>query len=69
MTKNRGRLDIAVDVLSAAESGVCKTRIMVLANLSQLLLERYLKIVIDGGFLRVGDSHYEVTEKGRKLLE
>jgi predicted transcriptional regulator len=38
------------------------------ANLSFKLLEKYLSIVVDAGFVRVEGSRYELTERGREFL-
>jgi predicted transcriptional regulator len=69
MVKNRDNLELAVDILKAACGGSGKTRIMNSANLSFALLEKYLKIVLDAGFLQVNDSIYQVTEKGQIFIE
>lgn len=68
--KNRRRLDIVRDVLSIALVKVRKTRIMYQANLSHVQLEKYLKVLLDGGLVeRDGDSLYLTTQKGREFLK
>jgi predicted transcriptional regulator len=68
--KNRCRLDIVRDVLSIALVKVRKTRIMYQANLSYVQLEKYLKVLLDGGLVECdGDSCYLITQKGREFLE
>jgi predicted transcriptional regulator len=67
--KNRGRLDIVRDVLSIAFVKVRKTRIMYQANLSYLQLEKYLKVLLDGGLVECdGESYYSITQKGREFV-
>jgi predicted transcriptional regulator len=68
--KNRCRLDIVRDVLSIALVKVRKTRIMYQANLSYVQLEKYLKVLLDGGLVECdGDSHYLITPKGKEFLQ
>lgn len=66
--KNRDRLCIVAAILETANSGATKTHIMVGANLSFSLLEKYLDVVVDAGFVRVEGSRYELTERGREFL-
>ena len=69
-SKNRCRLDIVRDVLSIALVKVRKTRIMYQANLSYVQLEKYLKVLLDGGLVECdGDSCYLITQKGREFLK
>jgi predicted transcriptional regulator len=66
--KNRDRLSIVAAILENANSGANKTRIMFNANLSFKLLEKYLDIVVNAGFVCVEDSKYRLTERGRGFL-
>jgi predicted transcriptional regulator len=66
--KNRDRLDIVAAVLEAVNSGASKTRIMNMARLSFVLLEKYLGVVVDAGFVQVEGSRYKLTERGREFL-
>ena len=66
--KNRDRVSIVAAILEAANSGAAKTHIMFGAGLSFSLLEKYLKVVMDAGFVRVEGSKYELTERGREFL-
>ena len=68
MVRYRSRFDIIADVMRVAGKGANKTRIMYLANLSYLLLEKYLWETIRAGFLQLGDGGYSVTEKGEEFL-
>jgi predicted transcriptional regulator len=66
--KNRDRLCIVAAILEAANSGVSKTRVMFMANLSFKLLEKYLGVVLGAGFVRVEGCRYMLTERGREFL-
>ena len=68
MGKNRDRLCIVAAILEAANSGVSKTRVMFMANLSFSLLEKYLDVVVGAGFVRVESCRYMLTEHGREFL-
>jgi len=67
--KNRDRLSIIAAILEAASSGVSKTHIMFMANLSFSLLEKYLDVVVGAGFVRAKGYRYELTERGREYLK
>jgi len=68
--KNRGRLEIIRDMLSAASEKTRKTRIMYQANLSYRLLEKYLKSLLESGLVKcVDDSFYLITWKGKEFLQ
>jgi predicted transcriptional regulator len=70
LSKKRDRINIVAAVLDvAANNGGCtKTRIMFGANLSFKLLEKYLKIATNLGFIQQINSHYTLTDKGREFL-
>jgi predicted transcriptional regulator len=67
--KNRDRLSIVAAILEAAHSGSSKTRIMFSANLSFSLLEKYLDVASDAGFIQIEGSKYKLTERGREFLK
>jgi predicted transcriptional regulator len=68
--KNRGRLEIIRDMLSAASEKTRKTRIMYQASLSYRLLEKYLKSLLESGLVEcVDDSFYLITWKGKEFLQ
>lgn len=69
MGKNRDRLSIIADILETAALGVTKTRIMFMANLSFNLLEKYLKLVLNAGFIQVEAGKYSLTEHGQEFLD
>ena len=69
MGKNRDRVSIIAAILEAANGGSSKTHIMFGANLSFNLLEKYLEVALDSGFLSFEDSKYYLTETGREYLK
>ena len=68
MGKHRDRLDIIVDILKVAKEGSTKTNIMLKANLSYDLLERYLELAVTYGLMRLNSKNYQLTESGKKFL-
>ena len=56
--KNRDRLSIVAAILEAVNAGANKTRIMLRANLSFKLLEKYLDISIRAGFIKANENKY-----------
>lgn len=70
--KYRDRLTIIVDILRAVNEcpqGKRKTCIMQTANLSTPQIEKYLNLLIITEALKVEDSIYKSTEKGRRLAK
>jgi predicted transcriptional regulator len=67
--KNRDRLSIIAAILEAANSGACKTKIMFRANLSFKLLEKYLDICLQSGFVESNGKKYTLTEQGATILK
>jgi predicted transcriptional regulator len=67
--KNRDRLSIVAAILEAANHGSAKTHIMFSANLSFNLLEKYLDLALDAGFVVIEGSKYKLTEHGRDFLK
>lgn len=67
--KYRRRFQIIADIISVAENGAKKTRIMYFANLSYKLLTKYLEDTVKVGFIQADDSGYKTTGKGRLFLE
>ena len=68
--KNRKRLEIVRDLLSAASEKSKKTKIMYGANLSYKLLEKYLEALLGSGLLEcVDNSFYVITWRGKEFLQ
>ena len=72
----RSQWDIMANVLRLAKSPESKTHIMYGANLSYRQLETYLKLLLDGGFLRVTEERrskatklFVTTDDGVSFLE
>lgn len=69
MTKYRRRFDILADIVRVAGTGARKTKIMYFANLSFLLLNKYLEDALHVGFLQAHGEEYLMTKKGEAFLE
>lgn len=69
MGKNRDRLSIVAAILEATNSGASKTRIMFQANLNFCLLEKYLDVATESGFLSETRSKYSLTRRGHAFLK
>ena len=72
----RSQWDIMASILQLAKSPDSKTHIMYGANLSYKQLEKYLKLLLDGGFLRVIEERrsrmmklFVITDDGVSFLE
>lgn len=72
-SRRRNQFKIIADILSVAEKGATKTRIMYRSNLSFYMLERYLRILEERNLIRVEGSkrppRYFTTEAGRRFLK
>ena len=64
----RNNLDISAEILQVAQTGAKKTQIVYKANLNFLLVKKYLKNLIEKGFVNKNDTRYYTTEKGRDFL-
>jgi predicted transcriptional regulator len=69
LVKYRRRFDILADIVRVAGAGARKTKIMYFANLSFVLLNKYLEDALHVGFLRLSGEQYLVTKKGEAFLE
>lgn len=72
----RSQWDIMANILRLAKSPESKTHIMYGANLSFRQLKRYLKLLVDGGFLSVSEERrskvtklFVTTDDGVSFLE
>ena len=65
----RRRFDIVADIINVAGQGARRTKIMYFANLSHLLLKRYLEDALHVGFLQATGEEFSVTNKGEAFLE
>ena len=67
----RSNIELMADILRLGEAG--KTEIMFSANMSYLQLQKYLRYLTEGGFLKRvvvpnPGTKYCVTRKGKRLL-
>jgi len=69
LVKYRRRFDILADIVSVAGHGARRTKIMYLANLSHLLLKRYLEDGLRVGLLQAVGQEFSVTSKGEAFLD
>jgi len=70
--KYRDRLTIIVEILKTVDErpqGKRKTCIMQTANLSTPQMEKYLNLLLITELLKVENSVYKPTEKGRRLAK
>ena len=68
----RSHIEVMADILRLGEAG--KTEIMFSANMSYLQVQKYLRYLIEGGFLEGvvvpnPGIKYCVTRKGERLLK
>jgi len=75
MKYSRARLEIAFDILSFIKNelnGAKPTHILYKANLSPYLLNKYLKILTNDGFIKKikieNKSLYKITDKGINFI-
>ena len=66
--KNRDRVSIVAAILEVANGGASETHIMFGANLSFSLLEKYLGVALNSGFICLENSKYYLTERGHEYL-
>ena len=70
----RSRTEVIIDILTEAQNGANKTRIMYHANLNFLRFNYYLSEMLDKGLLEESNNDngrvvYKATESGKALLE
>jgi predicted transcriptional regulator len=68
--KNRGRTELASNILEAANGGATKTKIMYKAFLSYAQLKEYLEMLVQNDLVAhdTGDI-YRTTSKGIRFIE
>jgi predicted transcriptional regulator len=69
MRRNRDATEITVDILRATLTNGCKTGILLTANLSFALMEKYLNILVKADLLYFDSKSYKLTEKGQLFLQ
>lgn len=65
----RNDLDICADILRVARDGAKKTHLVYRANLNFKVVKRYLRRLMDTGFLESENGRYFTTEDGVRFLE
>lgn len=64
----RTRIDIIIEILEVAKSGVNKTGLVYRTNLNFRLAEKYIELMEKQGFLRNMSEKYITTDEGRVFL-
>lgn len=70
--KRRNAMEIAVNVLEEARSGINKTRLVYRTNLNFLLIQRYVDFLVQKNMIEVVNDPtpiYRTTQKGVELLD
>ncbi|MEE8570178.1 MAG: winged helix-turn-helix domain-containing protein [Candidatus Bathyarchaeia archaeon] len=65
----RNNLDICADILQVAQPGARKTQIVYKANLNFMIVKKYLRNLIENGFIEKFDKLYYTTNKGVNFIE
>ena len=73
ISQRRSDIKIIADMLRVGEKGAGKTEIMYTANMSYSQIQKYLKYLVNNGFISRVDLDntliaYQVTDSGLKLL-
>ena len=71
MRSYRNKIDIVADILDVVGGNGKKTKIMIRANLSFKLLQKYLAEMVNAELVRFEDDTqlFRLEEKGREFLE
>jgi predicted transcriptional regulator len=64
LNKNRDSIEILAKILSIANPEARKTQILYRANLSHMLLQKYLGILMENGLMKKEENVFYRTEKG-----
>ena len=67
--RKRSDIEIMANILSEANGGARKTRIMYRCNLSHRQLQAYLKLLLRLGLLESPSDSFKTTVKGRKFVD
>ncbi len=66
---NRSRIDIIIDVLDVAKTGINKTDLVYRTNLNFKLGNNYLEILQNQGLVEKRLDEYVTTHKGKTFLD
>jgi predicted transcriptional regulator len=67
--KRRSKFDIVIAILEVVSNGTTKTKNIYNANLNFNLAKKYLDFLLEKGLVRTNGSRYEITGKGKTVLE
>ena len=65
----RNDLDICADILRIAQSGAKKTHLVYRANLNFSIVKKYIRKLMEGGFLEAENGRFFTTEGGVRFLK
>jgi predicted transcriptional regulator len=65
----RHKLDIMAEILRLSMVGTRKTRLVYLANLNFLMLNKYLKLLEEKGFVYIHSNRIYTTREGAEYLK
>jgi predicted transcriptional regulator len=66
--RKRTKYDLLADLLRSSKGGARKTNLMFRANLSFVLLNKYLSFLVENGFLESKDGLFFPTKTGLRYL-
>jgi len=67
--KRRTKFDIVIAILEVVSGGTTKTKNVYNANLNFNLAKKHLDILLEKGLVRTNGSRYEITGKGKTVLD
>jgi predicted transcriptional regulator len=67
--RKRTSYELLADLLQSSKGGARKTALMFRANLSFLLLNKYLSVLLDNGFVEKRGSYYYPSHRGMIYLQ
>ena len=65
----RNKLDIFAEILKLAKDGSKKTRLVYLTNSNFSIMKKYIRTLIENGFIELSNGQIFTTEKGFEFLE
>jgi predicted transcriptional regulator len=75
MSNKRNEYEICRDILEEAQNKIVKTKLLHRANLNVKRISKYLKFLIEHGFLEtfdddsLGHKVYKTTQEGKELVK
>lgn len=65
----RHKFDIVAEILRLAQDGSKKTRIVYMTNLNFNMLNKYMGVLIDKGFIECSDDKFFTASRGLEFLD